>query len=643
VGADWLEAGELLLLLDGLDEVRAEHRQECVRAINAYRQRQGFVPLAVCSRSADYVLLTGKLKLGGAVVIQPLTREQVDTCLANQGPRLAAARTLVTHDPVLGELAQTPLILSLIVQTFDNETIEQNPTRASTETWRQRLFSSYVRQMLGRRGARAPYGEQETIRWLVFLARKMQEHNVSVFALENLQKTWLASRRQIILYEGMVAGMAGVLVCFMLSLINLNLMAPSWLKVLFTLASGLFFFLNYWLYGVNRPIVSLEAIGWSWSSFQDGLKVNMILACSSASIFGAALAISTGNSASGLAQFLWMVTTLLLFKGMMDARDVKKMITPGTTPNYGIHQSAKIITINHIFISLLFACVGAVLVPLLWRALGVFPLIYLFHWLAPWLGNSLAMIFASGALWGCLGLFYGWIIADPLVILGHLSLRILLARSNLLPLNLVRFLDFCDERLILRRIGGNYAFFHRLLLDYFAALAVLPAEACRLDHAAEEIAARKRRLFWPLFRAAQHYELAEALLHQGDLPQASQHFRISLGLRPKDGLAANVYLGALAWHAGQAESAQQAFEAALRVYDSSKMSGSLKASDCLEFRSCALLGLGRVEEAEAALRQALTSLPANPSSPLDEMWRLLLSSEHPPQGIERLTALLSPP
>jgi hypothetical protein len=42
------------------------------------------------------------------------------------------------------------------------------------------------------------------------LARKMQEHNVSIFALENLQKTWLASRRQIILYEGMVAGMAAV-------------------------------------------------------------------------------------------------------------------------------------------------------------------------------------------------------------------------------------------------------------------------------------------------------------------------------------------------------------------------------------------------------------------------------------------------
>jgi predicted NACHT family NTPase len=51
LGADWLEAGALLVLLDGLDEVRAGHRQECVRPINAYRQRQGFVSLAAAMAS----------------------------------------------------------------------------------------------------------------------------------------------------------------------------------------------------------------------------------------------------------------------------------------------------------------------------------------------------------------------------------------------------------------------------------------------------------------------------------------------------------------------------------------------------------------------------------------------------------------
>ena len=279
VGADWLEAGALLLLLDGLDEVRAEHRQACVRAINAYRQQQGFVPLAVCSRSADYAMLTSKLKLGGAVVIQPLTHEQVDTHLANQGPRLAAARALVTRDPVLRELAQTPLILSLIAQTFDNEAIGPDTTLASAQTWRQRLFSSYVHQMLGRRGARAPYGEQDTIRWLVFLARKMREHNVSVFALENLQTTWLASRRQIILHEWIVAVLGGGMASFPLSVVVLIGPAPPSFKVLFFLGFLLACSLFYWNGKSAEPIVSFEAMGWSWSSFLGGLQVDFIRNC----------------------------------------------------------------------------------------------------------------------------------------------------------------------------------------------------------------------------------------------------------------------------------------------------------------------------------------------------------------------------
>jgi hypothetical protein len=652
VGADWLEAGALLLLLDGLDEVRAEHRQECVRAINAYRQRQGFVPLAVCSRSADYAMLTSKLKLGGAVVIQPLTHEQVDTHLANQGPRLAAARALVNHDPVLRELAQTPLILSLIAQTFDNETIGHDTTLATAETWRQRLFSTYVHKMLGRRGARAPYGEQDTIRWLAFLARKMQEHNVSVFALENLQKTWLASRRQIILHEWIVAVVAAGMLSFPLGFIVLNMPIPSWLKVLFPLFVLIYLLYN-WLLSLVEPIVSVEAMRWSWSSFRDGFQFNLIEGCIIVIISGAASARVYDGSIRSLALFASLLVYVLimspLFNATVGAWRFKKMITQSARPNHGIHQSVKLIATNIVLSSLPFAVVGAFTGILLAGALDIVLGPFLPHGLLFQLGSPLAAMvvggFAGGLYGFFMGLVAGWIATGgPYAILGHFSLRFLLAKSNLTPLNLVRFLDFCDERLILRKAGGNYVFFHRLLLDYFAALPVLSSKACRLDHAAEEIAARKRGLMLPFLLSYGHYDLGRAFLRQGDLLQASQHFRIGLGLRPRAGLGANVHLGALAWQAGQTESARQSFEAALRVYDSSKKSGNLRASICLELRSCALLGLGRVEEAESALRQALACWSAHDGLPLDdEMWRLLLSCEHPPQGLERLKALLTSP
>ncbi len=56
----------------------------------------------------------------------------------------------------------------------------------------------------------------------------------------------------------------------------------------------------------------------------------------------------------------------------------------------------------------------------------------------------------------------------------HGVLRLLLWRTNCLPWNYPRFLDYAAERILLRKVGGGYIFTHRLLLEYFASLLVLP-------------------------------------------------------------------------------------------------------------------------------------------------------------------------
>lgn len=66
----WIEGEKLLLLLDGLDEVTEPYRDDCVDAINTYRQKYRTVDLAICSRVADYDALTSKLDLRGAVIIE---------------------------------------------------------------------------------------------------------------------------------------------------------------------------------------------------------------------------------------------------------------------------------------------------------------------------------------------------------------------------------------------------------------------------------------------------------------------------------------------------------------------------------------------------------------------------------------------
>jgi hypothetical protein len=48
-------------------------------------------------------------------------------------------------------------------------------------------------------------------------------------------------------------------------------------------------------------------------------------------------------------------------------------------------------------------------------------------------------------------------------------------RNDLIPWRYVRFLDYAADRVLLRKVGGGYAFLHRMLLEYFAARYVEPS------------------------------------------------------------------------------------------------------------------------------------------------------------------------
>ena len=71
VGRSWLEKNQLVLLLDGLDEVRPDNQAACVLAINGFVAEAGVPGLAVCSRLREYTALPVRFKLNAAVCLQP--------------------------------------------------------------------------------------------------------------------------------------------------------------------------------------------------------------------------------------------------------------------------------------------------------------------------------------------------------------------------------------------------------------------------------------------------------------------------------------------------------------------------------------------------------------------------------------------
>ncbi|WP_410246231.1 NACHT domain-containing protein, partial [Arthrospira sp. PCC 8006] len=78
MGEQWLREKELVLLLDGLDELRSERQAKCVQAISQFLSSE-FSPLhlVVCSRKEEYEDYEEMLHLNGAICLEDLTNEQI--------------------------------------------------------------------------------------------------------------------------------------------------------------------------------------------------------------------------------------------------------------------------------------------------------------------------------------------------------------------------------------------------------------------------------------------------------------------------------------------------------------------------------------------------------------------------------------
>jgi hypothetical protein len=206
---------QVLPLLDGLDEVKAEHRAACVEAINEFRQSHGLLPLVITSRTADYEALVkplpvhgvvqernapshlaqhllGKpLRLQGAILVQPLTHEQVNAYLTDLGPSGEPVRAAIHEDSSLWDLLDSPLMLNVVAVAYAGQWGAPPLESGTVAESREQMFNSYVNKMLGRRAAEQDYTAEQTVRWLSWLADQMAEHSQTFLHPLDLRFIWL--------------------------------------------------------------------------------------------------------------------------------------------------------------------------------------------------------------------------------------------------------------------------------------------------------------------------------------------------------------------------------------------------------------------------------------------------------------------
>jgi hypothetical protein len=458
IAVRWVEDERILPLLDGLDEVVKSERESCLVAINDYRGRShGFAPIAVTSRIAEYEALTQRLRLPGAVILQPLTPDEIRRAFKAQGIPLEQP----PEDSSFWELLNTPLMLSLATLSGTGSQI----AKVDLETGRQTLLERYIDIVLRRR--RSPVPREVLLRHLGWLASQMRSRNMTLFQLEDLDFDWLGSVWQ--------RRLATILV----------LAAGSALAIGFGLPILLIFPSGLTRFGMTNWISSLVILGISefFVDLQntrpvDGVHFPFFLWCKTVLWHNCKIGFSLGVAVVLLATILLLIIGLVTepswrvaFDATINHIQTQTWYSPLIKGfGYGMFFSfflavreaphmlvGKVITtrgrpMEGVWHSFHSALLSVSLMAILSASMLVIAL----------LTGIIDFIFLAG---GCSMLVSTFSIGGGKFMFRHWAIRAVLWLQRL-PFRMVQFLDGASELALLRRIGGGYAFFHRYLLEH---------------------------------------------------------------------------------------------------------------------------------------------------------------------------------
>ncbi len=461
IARQWVADHALFPLLDGLDEVEESARAACVEAINAYQDAHSMNPLVVCCRSTDYEHLIRqsqqKLRLRQAVCLQSLTPQQIDGALTNKDAELDAVLTAMHRDPDLQELATCPFILGLLMKIARNARLNAILSSGSLEARRQHLFASYIESTLYRRKQVTQYLPDQTLSWLAWLAQRLTTSHQSVFYLDRIQFDWLpqeqARRLSLILVllfrllisvgaavEGLrrfgsVGGLAFGLISFFLTRPTLvkgeiepaEKVIWSWAQVKQYLAGSLFS-------GVTIGAILVTGI-----MLLSAVSILLFFAFPTFTVFGLNVPLSSLLT-DGIIVALGSTLLLIIESGWTSERLDEQY--PLRRPDDGIRRSGR----RGLIAGLIFGGVSCLMFSL-------------------FLSNVI-----DGVLCGWIvGLWFG-LLNGGVAWIKHFLLRWLLWRDGSIPWDYSAFLNYAAERMLLRKVGRGYQFFHPLFLNHFVTL-----------------------------------------------------------------------------------------------------------------------------------------------------------------------------
>jgi hypothetical protein len=425
-------------------------------------------------------------------------------------------RDTIAHDEQLRELAQSPLLLSIMVLTYRGDSTQIIPTFHDMEGQRLQLFTAYVQRMFERRQSSMPFTQAETKHYLSWLAQRMQQHGQSVFHIEGLQPTWLPKAGQTASFPWQVRLVSALILGAVwglttpIQIANFHL-SPVFIPLL--IMGGM-------LYGAGLTLPWVFS-GSFFKSLLIYIAVGLLIATSyAAGVLGpqgwqiALITLITFGysfTITSLAHARWMRRMGTRYGRIVPIEKLRFSLASISWPHvvaFGMVYTLAVPVLSFVFfrdvviltgIRVLLAAIIGIIAPILVNGSldgfvgdelemrlqpnsGMFAtfhnmlrfvlqvIVSLSLFSMAFLALGLSVPVAIG-FWVAYSLMFS---SDTVLshggtpLIQHLILRFWLWRHGSAPIQYARFLDYAASLILLRKVGGGYIFIHRYLLEYFA-------------------------------------------------------------------------------------------------------------------------------------------------------------------------------
>ena len=207
VSRHWLNEAQLMLLLDGLDEVEEARMGECVEDINKLLESYGLNGVLITSRDTRENAHIAKLAIDDAVALAPLS---LDEALASGSlSELASQLGKDDLEEWARELLNTPLMLSIAAVALSPDSTGELRAAPAAER-ASLLFDAYLARVIGesRRLGLAGHSGDRFMQYLTSFARLLATLRLTEFGWRALTSAALpaSSRRLVTIGFPLAAG-----------------------------------------------------------------------------------------------------------------------------------------------------------------------------------------------------------------------------------------------------------------------------------------------------------------------------------------------------------------------------------------------------------------------------------------------------